>query len=150
MADRLNFTPISQRKMSVKTFGTDKANDMLLNEYNFSLMGIKKKTSVNLKGFPAPLICSPLSGQRIGIVKEECSFLQGFDLADKGKGDSDIDVLIGADYYWDIVEGEIKRENNERLIALKSKLGLLLSGPLTTTRPVTVSVNFCYDSCIKS
>ena len=56
----------------------------------------------------------------IRIVKEKCSFLQVLDLADKGKGDSDIDVLIGADYYWDIVEGEIKRENNERLIALKS------------------------------
>ena len=34
LADRLNFTPISQRKMLVKTFGTDKVNDMLLNEYN--------------------------------------------------------------------------------------------------------------------
>ena len=127
--------------MSVKSFGTDKVNDMLLNEYNFSLMGTKKKTSVNLRGFVVPLICSPLSGQRISIVKEECSFLQGLDLADKGKGDSDIDVLIGADYYWDTVEREIKRENNKRLIALKSKLGWLLSGPLTTKRPVAVSVN---------
>ena len=149
IADRLDFTPISQRKMSVKTFGTDKVNDMLLNEYNFSLMGIKKKTSVKLSAFAVPLICSPLSGQRIRIVKEECSFLQGLDLADKGEGDSDIDVLIGADYYWDIVEGEIKRENNERLIALKSKLGWLLSGPLTTKRPVAVSVNLASTHVLK-
>ena len=70
-------------------------------------------------------------------------------MADKGKGDSDIDVLIGADYYWDIVEGEIKRENNERLIALKSKLGWLLSGPLTTTRPVAVSVNLALTHVLK-
>ena len=95
-------------------------------------MGIKKKTSINLRGFVVPLISGPISGQRVRIVKEECSYLQGLHLVDKGKGDSDIDVLIGADYFWDIVEGEIKRENNERLIALKSKLGWLLSGPLTT------------------
>ena len=149
IADRLDFTPISQRKMPVKTFGTDKVNDMLLNGYNFSLIGIKKKTSVNLRQFAVPLICGPLSGQRIRIVKEECSFLQGLDLADKDKGDSDVDVLIGADYYWDIVEGEIKRENNERLIALKSKLGWLLSGPLTTTRPVAVSVNLASTHVLK-
>ena len=135
--------------MLVKTFGTGKVNDMLLNEYNFSLMGIKKKTSVNLRGFAVPLICRPLSGQLIGIVKEECLFLQGLDLADKGKGDSDIDVLIRVDYYWDIVEGEIKRENNEKLIALKSKLGLLLSVPLSTTRPVEVSVNLATTHVLK-
>ena len=70
-------------------------------------------------------------------------------MADKGKGDSDIDVLIGADYYWDIVEGEIKRENNERLIALKSKLGWLLSGPLTAKRPVAVSVNLASTHVLK-
>ena len=95
--------------MLVKAFGTDKVNDILFNEYSFSLMWIRKKISVNLSGFAVPLIFSPLRGQRTGIVKEECSFLQGLDLADKGKGDSDIDVLIGADYQWDIVQGEIKR-----------------------------------------
>ena len=41
IADQLSFTLISQQNMSVKTFGTDNINDMLLNEYNFSLMGIK-------------------------------------------------------------------------------------------------------------
>ena len=57
--------------------------------------------------------------------------------------------MIGADCYWDIVEGEIKRENNEKLIALKSKLGWLLSGPRTTTRPVEVSVNLAMTHVLK-
>ena len=56
--------------MSVKTFGTDKVNDMLLNEYNFSLMGIKKKTSVHLRGFAVPLNCSPLSGQLLELYRK--------------------------------------------------------------------------------
>ena len=57
--------------------------------------------------------------------------------------------MIGVDYYWDIVEGEIKRENNEKLNALKSKLGLLLSVPLSTTRPVEVSVNLATTHVLK-
>ena len=40
-----------------------------------------------------------LSGEHIGIVKEECSFLQGLNLADKCKRDSNIDYLEGADYH---------------------------------------------------
>ena len=43
IADHLSFTLISQQNMLVKTFGTDNINDMLSNEYNFSLMGIKTK-----------------------------------------------------------------------------------------------------------
>ena len=57
--------------------------------------------------------------------------------------------MIHADYYWDIVEGEIKRENNEKLIALKSKLGGLLSGPLTITRSVEVSVSLATTHVLK-
>ena len=56
IAERLNLTPINNRNMSVKVFGTDKVNYMPLNEYNFSLMGIKTKESINLKGFAIPLI----------------------------------------------------------------------------------------------
>ncbi len=37
-------------------------------------------------------------------------------------------MLIGADYYWDIVENEIIRGDGPT--AVKSKLGYLLSGPI--------------------
>ena len=122
---------------------------MSLNEYSFSLMGIKTKISIDLKGFAVPLICTPLSGQRIEIAKEECSFLKDLDLADKGKGDSEIDVLIGADYYWDIVEGGKKRDNNNKLVALNSKLGWLLTGPMIYKKPVEISVNLATTHVLK-
>ena len=40
-----------------------------------------------------------------------------------------ITLLIGADYYWQVVEDQIVRRQGP--IAMKSKLGYLLSGPLT-------------------
>ena len=40
-----------------------------------------------------------------------------------------IDILIGSDHYWDVVTGDISRENNGP-VAIDSKFGWLLSGPL--------------------
>ena len=43
----------------------------------------------------------------------------------------EISLLIGADHYWDIVEDVVIRGNGPT--AVGSKLGYLLSGPLTRT-----------------
>ena len=43
--------------------------------------------------------------------------------------DSNVDVLIGSDFYWDLVLGEVKRQDNG-LVAISSKFGWLISGPI--------------------
>ena len=54
------------------------------------------------------------------------------DLADCISGNMDsqdnIDVLIGSDYYWDIITGEVAR-GDDKLGAVSSKFGWLVSGP---------------------
>ena len=40
-------------------------------------------------------------------------------------------MLIGADLYWSVVDGAVKKGNDVGPVALGSKLGLLLSGPVT-------------------
>jgi hypothetical protein len=51
-----------------------------------------------------------------------------------------ISLLIGADYYWDIVEDEVIRGPGPTAVA--SKLGYLLSGPLRTpSKPSNTLVN---------
>ena len=39
-----------------------------------------------------------------------------------------IDVLIASDYYWDIITGEVAREDH-KLVAVSSKFGCLVSKP---------------------
>ena len=46
---------------------------------------------------------------------------------------SDIDVLIGSDYYWEVVTGNIVREIGG-LAAVSSKFGWLVSGPVQNAR----------------
>ena len=40
-------------------------------------------------------------------------------------------MLIGADVYWDIVTGNIKRNPNTGLVAISSAFGWLMNGPVT-------------------
>ena len=80
-----------------------------------------------------PRICSPLPRH---VELNPCSNLQELDLADRPPldeafncSDSSVDVLIGSDYYWDVVDGEIIRGAGG-LVAVRSKFGWLLSGPV--------------------
>ena len=59
--------------------------------------------------------------------------LQHLDLANcaasdnTGQCESTVDILIGCDFYWDLVLGEIDRQENG-LVAMNSKFGWLISG----------------------
>ena len=51
-----------------------------------------------------------------------------------------ISLLIGADHYWDVVEDHIIRGNGPT--AMRSKLGYLLSGPMSVVTPQGNSMAF--------
>ncbi|XP_070550072.1 uncharacterized protein [Ptychodera flava] len=77
-------------------------------------------------------------------------YLRGLRLAHPATGamSFDIDVLIGADYYWDFVGDEIIRGN--RHTAMSSAFGYLLSGP--TRRGKTNDTNVLHvltDTCME-
>ena len=56
--------------------------------------------------------------------------LKCLDLADSGNlRRGDIDVLIGSDYYWQVVTGEIANGDSGP-VAMSSIFGWLLSGPV--------------------
>ena len=75
-----------------------------------------------------PTLCAP-PGSVVNL--DHFSHLQELDLADCPhlEDDSDaIDVLIGADHYWDIVTGDITREGDGP-VAISNRLGWLFCGP---------------------
>ena len=137
--DYLKLVPIGKQMMTIKIFGNENENSVELKEYSFCVRGMSGGQNICLRGFGVPLVCSPLSGQRIDFVKTMFACLASLDLADKGNGDSEIDLLIGADFYWYITEGELRRLSSDRLTAVRSKLGWLLSGPF--------NVSHCKESC---
>ena len=79
-----------------------------------------------------PTIAAPL--QNIPQRIQQLPYLRDLKLAHPISGSSSfaIDMLIGADFYWDIVGNHIVRGNGPTAVA--SKLGYLLSGPLQSTK----------------
>ena len=65
----------------------------------------------------------------LNIVENLYPVLKKMDLSDVSNGDGEIDLLIGADYYWTVVEGGIKKCGDGGLTAINSKLGWVLNGP---------------------
>ena len=91
-----------------------------------NLQGREEELEIYALSFP--MLCAP-PGSVVNL--DHFSHLQELDLADcpRLEDDSDaIDVLIGADHYWDIVTGDITREGDGP-VAISSRLGWLLSGP---------------------
>ena len=96
------------------------------------------KIGMELKGhshlYPSllvvPMICEPLVGQSISECIEKNPHLVSLDLADLAESDTalTVDILIGADYCWEIVTGRVCRGESGPT-GIHTKLGWVLSGP---------------------
>lgn len=78
-----------------------------------------------------PSICEPLTAQPISLCLGKFEHLKRLDLADYSDGQDSlqIDVLIGADYYWELVTGHTSRCDSGP-VAVHTRLGWVLSGPI--------------------
>ena len=62
-----------------------------------------------MSGFSVPVVWGPVSGQKIDFVKNSYPFLRYLKLVDSGQNKGKIDLLMGADFYWSVVDGAVKR-----------------------------------------
>ena len=99
---------------------------MNVNEYPFCIKG-ENGIKLYFIELAVPVICSRLNGQRIDVAGEHFDFIKGVNISETEVGDSrERDILIGSDYYWTIVNGEIRRGMKNDLVAVSSKLGWIL------------------------
>ena len=113
-----------------------------------------------------PLICNPLSDQCVSIAKNQYDHLKYLKLSDSSdsKFNCNVDILIGADYYWDFVSGNTRR-GNSGLVAAEIILRCVLSETyefenniyatvnLSSTHVLKISVqesDIDYDSCFQT
>ena len=85
-------------------------------------------------------ICELLSCQPITTSVEANGHL---DVADSADGNSHlpVDILIGSDYYWDLVTGSICCSEKGHT-AIHTKLGWVLSGPILSSSAVLCSSTY--------
>ena len=83
---------------------------------------------IPIKAFAVPRICEKLGSQVVQKAINLHPSLEKFKLADNGeKQDVCIELLFGADVYWKLVTGEIRKDDESGLIAINSKFGWLLN-----------------------
>lgn len=110
---------------NLNTFGENAYHKQKCQVVTLPLLS-NKDEYVEISALNFPVICLPLP-KRIDVTKYP--HLTDLDLADRSVIDQDsIDILIGSDYYWDIVTGESIRSEFGPT-AINSKFGWLLSGP---------------------
>ena len=112
--------------ITLATFGADNHNEKRVNVVSINLNTISG-SNVCLSAIVVPQISSLVRNHVQKTVLKH-SYLKVLPLANHVAADDfEIDLLIGADYYWDIVENNTVRGPGPTAVA--SKLGYLLSGP---------------------
>ena len=141
LAKSLNLKPIREVNMSIKSFGNKRAQVKTLHEYEVCIKPNDKGSSYFIKAVAVPTICTPISGQNINVALEKHPFLRDLKLADNGSLiEVPVDVLIGADEYWKLVTGNIKKDDSSGLIAISSAMGWLISGPISVNEENSVNM----------
>lgn len=127
--DALRLQTKDKQKLAIAAFGSKRAEPQLCDLVCASVR-TKEGQEINIDLFVVPHICEPLGKQPL----EEClglyPHLSGLELADDfTKEPHVIDMLIGSDFYWHVVTGELIR-GEKGPVAIKSTLGWILSGPV--------------------
>ena len=92
-------------------------------------MQVKARKATRVDLFVVPHICEPITYQPLPECVKLFPHLADLELADDQIGDSrEVDILIGADFYWCFVTGEIRR-GEKGPVAIHTTLGWILSGP---------------------
>ena len=127
LRERLRLKSIQREKLSVNTFGNSSFNVRSCDVVRFYICKPGSSDRIEIIAYTSPVICTPLP-KLVDVCQYE--HLHGLELADNDPEEqSPIDILIGSDCYWTIVTGQTII-GDQGPVAIDSKLGWLLSGPL--------------------
>ncbi|XP_074657117.1 uncharacterized protein LOC141910285 [Tubulanus polymorphus] len=131
LADRLHLQVLGNHRMNIQVFGSD--TDGQFEEYPIveSRLLDTNGTAMTFPLVVVPVICTGLSVYDLSNCKKMFPHLRGVHFSEfyYKDGSVDVDILIGADYYWSVMTGEVRRSNRGP-VALGTKFGWTLSGPI--------------------
>ena len=132
LQSKLRLKPIFQERLHLNTFGSETFATKTWDVVKLSLQRPGHTSTIEITACTSPVICSSLPAL-VDVTKYE--HLADLELADEctGQWTDCIDVLIGSNYYWSVVTGEVLNSDSGP-VAMKSVFGWLLSGPVKNRR----------------
>ncbi|XP_063416141.1 uncharacterized protein LOC134697785 [Mytilus trossulus] len=132
LARKLNLQREGAEKIQLSSFGETNTNARRLDK---ATVYVETETGhkIPIHALTVPMIATPIKNH-IRFIDRNSNYLQDLKLAHPvtQQDTFEISLLIGADFYWEIVEDKVVRGNGPT--AVKSKLGYLLSGPLNSEK----------------
>ena len=137
----LALEPTREQLLSIATFGSSREQTKVCRIVNVG-MCLRGYPPMSLPLYVVPTICDPLVSQPIATCIEKTNSFKGLDFADysDGKSSLQVDVLVGSDYYWELVTGSVCRSEHGPT-AIHTKLGWVLSGPMPASSHSQCSAN---------
>lgn len=136
---KLNLEILHKDVIGINTFGNKES--FITNSNVVALEISKGGFNKTITVHTSPSICNPLPSYTIS--RRKLKELKDIELAFpevKYEGNHQIDVLIGADLYWEFIGTEsISTSFGAR--AVNSKVGWILSGPISNNSTTTTSIN---------
>ena len=149
--NKLNLPTSRKEKIMVKAFGSTEHKLQILDVVALKIQGLNSNRFNTIEALVVPTICSPLSSQTIDLAKEQYPHIQNLSLADTNihNDDLNVDILIGANYYWNFITGAIKRGDNGP-VAVDTTLGWVLNGSIESVKSHNkVNVNLSSSHVLK-
>ena len=131
LRNKLCLSPIGTETVLIKTFEN---NEAFLKKCDIVQFGLEcqDNLTVFINAYEVDLICGPIANHTIEVAQQYYPPLQGLPLADYSRGDEEleVDIMVGADYYWSVVQNNIVRGEFHDPVAIRTRLGYVLSGPV--------------------
>ena len=132
LKEELSLCPRGEQSMSIVTFGAQEEIPQVCEIVDLCVM-LRGGSTRQLTLYAVPNICEPLTCQPIAFCRDNFEHLSGLPLADTTDSHDrlQIDILLGSDYYWTLLTGEVKRGSSGP-VGVQTELGWVLSGPVDT------------------
>ena len=126
---KLNLVPFKQEKIAIKVFDSTESKVQNIDVVKFIVIGTRK--NVYVEALVIPTICSNLYNQYSNsAISNNYPHLKNLKLAQESKETCvKVGILIGLDYYYNFMLGNIIRGKPNEPIALESTLGWIISRP---------------------
>ena len=126
LARQLTLDAKAKETVNLNTFGSNKYSKLTLNSVLVNVE-VGNNEIIPVNALTHNVICTPLS-PRINV--SNFPHLHGLDLADcfEDANSKRIDLLIGLDSYFNFIQGDVIRGKPKEPVALRSKLGWIVSG----------------------
>lgn len=140
-SQRLGCEVIEEETLTVGVFGGENARKTM-QRVRVSILPAKEEIPISIDALVVDTICSEcIPVPEENVLREMNKMrLDTQALSLQGVEDKQIAVLIGSDYYWDLVTGTVKPVH-EKLKAVETRLGWTVQGPLSATTNVIQSAS---------